>query len=294
MFPEPNTNNWGICISLPGTNRPFHALVTGNIPDLHLTGDSVYFPRWRYSQPSSALRKRGATAAQLERVSNINPQALAEFRAYYGDRRISDDDIFHYVYGVLHSPQYREAFANDLAKSQARMPMAASRADFRAFAESGKELADLHINYESVEPYPLEERRAPDWNPNAPDVYRVQKMRYPGKRGDQDRTVIEYNAGLTLAGIPPQAHEYVLGTRSALDWLIERYQVRTQRASGITNDPNDWAAEVGDPHYIFDLVKRVTAVSVRTVHMPAPIPDAPESVAHNLLRPRRKAAGAVA
>ena len=156
--------------------------------------------------------------------------------------------------------------------------MAASRADFRAFAQAGKELADLHVNYESVEPHPLEEIHAPGWNPRARDAFRVQKMKYAGRRGNQDKTRIEYNAGLALAGIPPQAHEYRLGSRSALDWLIERYQMRTHKASGIVNDPNDWASEIGDPRYILDLVKRVTAVSVRTVDIVAGLPELPLSM----------------
>ena len=271
IYPSADAENLGISFSGPGFNSLFHALMTDCVSEYGLTPSaSVYIPRWRY-RPSPTLRR--SVRPRLERVSNINPQALAEFRAHYGDRRISDDDLFHYVYGVLHSPQYREAFANDLAKSQARIPMAASRAEFRAFAQAGREMADLHVNYESVKPHPLEEIHAPGWNPRARDAYRVQKMKYRGKRGDQDKTVIEYNGRLTLASIPPQAHEYVLGTRSALDWLIERYQVRTHKASGIVNDPNDWAAEIGDPRYIFDLIKRVTTVSVRTVDIVAGLPE---------------------
>ena len=196
--------------------------------------------------------------SQSQRVSNVNPKALSEFRAHYSDDGISDEDLFHYVYGALHSTQYRESFANDLSKSQARIPMAAGIADFRAFAQAGRELVDLHVNYESVDPYPLEEIHADGWNPNAPDAYKVVKMRYPSKRPNLDKTRIAYNAGITLACIPPKAHEYVLGTPSALDRLIERYQVKSHNASGIVNDPNDCAAEVGEPRYILDLIKRVT------------------------------------
>ena len=116
-------------------------------------------------------------------------------------------------------------------------------------------------------------RKTPRRTPRARDAFRIAKMRYPGRRGSYDKTRIEYNAGITLAGIPAKAHEYVLGTRSALDWLIERYQIKTHKASGITNDPNDWAAEVGDRRYIFDLIKRVTTVSVRTVDIVAGLPE---------------------
>ena len=213
--------------------------------------------------------------SELMRVSNINPVAFTEFREHYGDSAISEDDLFYYTYGVLHSQQWRDTFANDLAKSAARIPMAASLDDFNTFADAGRELADLHVNYETVEPYRLEELRSSNWNPSAPDAYRVEKMKYGGKRPTLDRSTIHYNAGITLKGIPATAHEYTLGTRSALDWLIDRYQVRTHKKSGIINDPNDWADEVGDPRYVLDLIKRVTTVSVRTVDIVRGLPELP-------------------
>ena len=131
------------------------------------------------------------------------------------------------------------------------------------------------MNYETVEPYPLEEIHAPNWNPDAPEAYRVEKMKYAGKRPNLDMSTIIYNAGITLVGIPAEAHDYKLGTRSALDWLIDRYRVTTHKKSGITNDPNDWADEVGDPRYILDLVKRVTTVSLRTVEIVNGLPELP-------------------
>ena len=131
------------------------------------------------------------------------------------------------------------------------------------------------VYYEDVEFYPLEEIQAPNWNPKSPDAYRVEKMKYAGKRPNLDTSTIHYNAGITLTGIPAVAHEYKLGTRSALDWLIDRYQVRTHSKSGIVNDPNDWAEEAGDPRYILDLIKRVTTVSVRTVEIVNGLPELP-------------------
>ena len=149
--------------------------------------------------------------------------------------------------------------------------MAATVGDFRAFADAGRELAELHINYETVEPYGLVETPAADWKAEAADAYRVTKMSYAG-RGGADKSTIIYNAGITLSGIPEKAQQYRLGSRSALDWLIDRYLVKTDKASGIVNDPNDWAAEQGNPRYILDLVKRVTAVSVKTVDIVAGLP----------------------
>lgn len=274
IYPYNGAKNIGIALSREGAITPFHALMTDNIVDLHLTGDTSYFSRYRYEK-----RKISSLAdfhdSELKRVSNINPAALAEFRAHYGDSAISEDDLFYYTYGVLHSQQYRETFANDLAKSAARIPMAASLEDFRAFAAAGRELADLHVNYETVETYALDEIHAPNWNADAPEAYRVEKMRYAGKRPNLDMSTIIYNAGITLAGIPTAAHDYKLGTRSALDWLLDRYKVTTHKKSGIVNDPNDWADEVGEPRYILDLIKRVTTVSLRTVEIVRSLPELP-------------------
>ena len=150
--------------------------------------------------------------------------------------------------------------------------MAATVADFRAFAQAGRELAQLHINYETVELYDLTETPAADWKADAADAYRVTKMSWAGK-GGSDKTTLRYNAGITLSGIPEKTQQYRLGSRSALDWIIDRYQVKTDKASGIVNDPNDWAKEVGNPRYILDLVKRVTAVSVKTVDIIDRLPN---------------------
>ena len=230
---------------------------------------SKYFPRWTYAQSAVGNGAR-------ERVSNISPAALAAFRKRYETDAITEDDLFHYCYGVLHHEGYRTKFANDLAKEAARVPMAASLADFAAFADAGRQLADLHVNYESVEPYPLQEEPSDLFSISAPAAYRVEKMAYAGKRPDLDKSRIVYNEGITLSGIPAAAHDYRLGSRSALDWLIDRYQIKRDKDSGIVNDPNDWAQERNAPRYILDLVKRVTAISVRTTGIVRALPALPD------------------
>ena len=278
IYPTHDSENLGIYIIGPGSSVPFTALMTDSIADIGLTsgnGSSPYLSRHRYLRPSGPPKSQLFDNSKLQRISNINPAALAEFRAHYSDPAISEDDLFYFTYGVLHSQQYRDTFANDLAKSAARIPMASSLADFRAFAAAGRELADLHVNYESVEPYPLDELHAPNWSTDAPGAYRVEKMKYAGKRPNLDMSSIIYNAGITLRGIPAGAHDYKLGTRSALDWLIDRYKITTHKKSGIVNDPNDWADEVGEPRYILDLIKRVTAVSLRTVEIVRGLPELP-------------------
>lgn len=276
IFPTPDVDNLGICVTGLGSNSPFHTLMTDSIAEYCLTSvNSVFIPRLRYVPAQALTRHPDADNPELERISNINPRAVAEFQAHYADPSIGDDDLFYYTYGILHSPQYRAAFAADLAKSQARIPMAATAADFWAFAAAGRELAELHVGYESVAPYRLDEIYANGWNADAPDAWRVEKMGYGGSARQPDKTRIIYNAGITLAGIPAEAHEYVLGTRSALDWLLERYRVTTHTASGIVNDPNDWCAEIGNPRYIVDLVRRVTMVSVKTMEIVGMLPELP-------------------
>ena len=274
IFPSPHLENHGISIAAPPAGSSFHTLMTNVIPDQHLTGDTFYLPRYRYIPARMLTHSPDPQNPELERISNINPEALVQFREQY-DPTITEDDIFYYTYGVLHSQEWRRTFANDLAKTAARIPMAASPADFHSFARAGRDLADLHVNYETVEPYLLEEIYAPGWTTESANAYRVDRMSYSGHRPNLDTTRIIYNTGITLAGIPAEAHEYRLGSRSALDWLIERYHVRTNTKNGVPDDPNDWATEHGEPRYIIDLIKRITTVSVRTVEIVQGLPQLP-------------------
>jgi len=191
-------------------------------------------------------------------VENVTDAALADYRATYGDH-VTRDDVFCYVYGLLHSPTYRSEFAADLKRMLPRIPKVR---DFAGFSAAGKALADLHVGYES--PYPLDEIVTGN-GPDA-DLYRVQKMTFgKGKAAkEKDKSRIVYNSRITVAGIPDEAYRYMLGSRSAIEWIIDRYQVKTDRPSGIVNDPNDWATEHDEPRYILDLLKRIVTVSIKT------------------------------
>ena len=155
-------------------------------------------------------------------------------------------------------------------------PEVATADAFRAFSEAGQRLLDLHIDYEAAAPYPLEERVA-SGAPAGLERYRVQKMRWGGSAKAPDHSIIVYNDWTTLVGIPDEAHEYVVGPRSALAWLLDRYRITTDKDSGIVNDPNDWGLEIGDPRYIIDLVKRVTTVSVETMAIVKLLPPLEEA-----------------
>ncbi|BBZ31391.1 hypothetical protein MMAD_56860 (plasmid) [Mycolicibacterium madagascariense] len=195
---------------------------------------------------------------------------LATYRAALGDD-ITTDDVFYYVYGLLHSPGYRTRFAADLRKMLPRIPTAATRDDFDAFTHAGRTLSDLHRGYETATPYPLEESWTGTLDGNDREALRVNKMRFKSKT---DHSALIYNTHLSLTGIPDAAHRYRLGARSALEWIIDRYQVKTDsRGSGIINDPNTWCDEQLNARYIVDLIKRVVTVSVTTMEIVDGLPS---------------------
>ena len=239
IFPTPETEkeNWVICLVAVGNKKTFHCLMTQQIADLHLTGDSQCFSFYTYDEDGSNRRE------------NITDWALAQFRSHYRDETISKWNIFHYVYGLLHHPDYRERYQANLKRDLPHLPYAP---DFWAFAKAGERLGEIHVGYEDVEEYPLRFVETPD----IPLDWRVEKMRL-----SKDRTGVKYNDFLTLDGIPAKAFDYWLGNRSALEWVIDQYRVKTDKRSGIVNDPN----RPDDEEYIVRLVGKVVAVSLETV-----------------------------
>ena len=231
-------------------------------------------PLYTYVEPTDGPQGE-LVPVEPHRHDNVSCDALENYRSRYG-QWVTKDQIFAYVYGILHSPEYREQYANDLARMLPRIPEVSTPEAFVEFSEAGQRLLDLHIGYEDAPPYPLEERLKPA-APRGPQRYRVQKMRWGGPTRSPDRSVIVYNDWVTLAGIPDEAHEYVVGPRSALEWLLDRYRVTTDKTSGILNDPNDWGMEIGEPRYIIDLVKRVTTVSVETMSIVKALPPLEEA-----------------
>ena len=190
------------------------------------------------------------------RQENITDWALAAFRARYQNPDISKWDIFYYVYGLLHNESYRRKYAANLRRELPRIPYTA---DFRAYSQAGKQLAELHVHYEQQPEYPLTKI----YTPGKPHDWKVHKMRL-----NKEKTAVIYNDWLTLGGIPPEAFEYRLGNRSALDWVIEQYQVKTDPRSGIVNDPN----RSDDPQYIVRLLGQVVQVSMETVKIVKALP----------------------
>lgn len=276
VFP-PGRQNLAILVSNQGARTPFSVLAVKDLPDLNVWIDPTpAFPMYVYQagdtedSPASLFDGREGSDAHPEH--NVSGHVLGLYRTL--DSAIDKDDIFFYVYGVLHSRDYRTAFGADLKKSLPRIPQVRTAADFWTFAGAGRELAELHTEYEGVDPWPaLRHAMAPGFDSEHADAYRVLKMKHPkvidpatGKKVE-DRTRIIYNEWITIEDVPERAYEYELGSRSAIAWVMEAWRVRTDKASGIVNDPNNWATEQDDPTYILDLVGRVVAVSMRTLEI---------------------------
>ncbi|CAN5627260.1 hypothetical protein BH11PLA2_BH11PLA2_49970 [soil metagenome] len=188
-----------------------------------------------------------------------------QFRTHYKKKSISKWDIFYYVYGLLHHPDYRSKFADNLKRELPRIPYAP---DFAAFSKAGQKLAEWDLNYVTIEPYKLKfvtspVAHAPGSPKGIPLSYEVEKMKLT-----KDKTAVIVNESLTLAGIPPEVYEYRLGNRSALDWVIDPYRVTEDARSGIRSDPN----RADDPEYIVRLVGQVVRVSVETVKLVNSLP----------------------
>ena len=242
IFPisEIEVGNQIICVTGIGSNKAFQTLMVSTIPCLDMLEKTQCFPFYTYDEDST------------NRKENITDWARDAFRKHYKDNTITKWDIFHYTYGILHHPHYRQKYEMNLKRDLPHIPYAP---DFRAFATAGAHLADIHINYETQPVHPelnlLE-------NPDLPLDWRVEKMRL-----SKDKTQLKYNDFLTIDGIPTAVYDYRLGTRSALEWVIDQYRVKTDKRSGIINDPN----RPDDPRYIVDLIGRVITVSLRTVHL---------------------------
>jgi len=266
FFPFSANKNFVIGITGLGSSKGFSPIITDSAFDFQTLMNGLIFPLYYYEEreknspslfdatgDSEYIRRDGVSDFILERAKKV-----------YG-KNVGKEDVFYYVYGILHSPDYRTAFVNDLKKMLPRIPLVEDVRDFWKFSKAGRKLAELHINYEDVPPYEGVEVIG-----ESSGNFKVQKMRFP-KKGQQD-TII-YNSKIVVSNIPEKAYEYVVNGKSAIEWIMERYQVKTDKKSGIKNDPNDWAEEVGNPRYILDLLLSIINVSVQTVEIVDGLPE---------------------
>jgi predicted helicase len=286
LFPDAATKNRVIGLAAAGNISAFTALMTETIPELCIAamkGGTQCFPRYLYdgeAEPTSDDAQGGlfaaAPAASGGRRDAITDEGLAHFQAAYPNEAITKDDLFYYTYGLLHSEDYRARFADNLSKQLPRIPAVKQAADFWAFVDAGRRLGDLHCDFDSVEPYPVTIAEGDLRLAHIPDpvkFYRVEKMKFGGKRPNTDKTTVIYNPRITMTGIPLEAYDYVVNGKPALEWVMERQCVKVDKASGIENDANRYATEtVGDPAYPLMLFQRVITVSLETMRIVRALP----------------------
>lgn len=267
FFPNILCKNKVIIVPGLGERRGFSVLISEEIVDLNIfDGGCQCFPLYYYEQREKQSQSMFDEDGDSEfiRRDGVSDFILDRAKKQYG-KNVTKEDIFYYVYGFLHSPEYRKTFANDLKKMLPRLPLVEDVRDFWKFSKAGRVLAELHINYESVPAY-----KGVKVTGAESKFFTVEKMRYPAK--DRKDTIL-YNSKITIENIPAKAYEYVVNGKSAIDWIMERYQITTHKESGIKNDPNDWAKEVENPRYILDLLLSIINVSVHTVDIINGLPE---------------------
>jgi len=288
IFPSANTHK-NIAITTSGPGKSFFALMIDSVYDRGMNSAGKCYPLYLYEPASEEgeLNLGGVNdeiADGYHRRDAISDGIQKIFLEAY-EKELTKEDIFYYVYGILHSPEYRERFAADLKKMLPRIPLTKDTKDFWAFSKAGRDLAQWHLNYETIEPWPMEIHDSGPMTMPPLEKFKVKKMTFarPTKAqkdaGEKhDKTKIIYNSHITLSGIPLDAYDYVVNGKPAIEWLMDRYKMTVDPKSGIRNDPNDWYKVHDDPRYILDLVMRVTRVSIETMKIVESVPALNEQV----------------
>lgn len=290
FFPDATSENLVIGVSASDSRSAYSVFISDHVTSLHAVDmvGSQYFPLYLYDDPEDEAPTNESAQQPMfdeavspakvptrKRRDAITAEGLAHFQAAYPGEDISREDVFYYVYGLLHSQDYRERFADNLGKELPRIPCVTSAADFRAFSTAGRQLAKQHLKYEEVPMFAARVEGDDLSKPPRLDAgdYRVEKMKF-GKSGkDKDLTTIHYNHKIVVKGIPLEAYEYVVNGKPAIEWVMDRQVVKTDKASGIINDANDWAVEtMGNPRYPLELLLRVVTVSVETMKIVKALP----------------------
>ncbi|WP_415906556.1 DEAD/DEAH box helicase [Neptuniibacter sp. QD72_48] len=283
LFPEgDSTSNLVISVSGVGARSGFSALISNSLPCLDSIEKGQWFPLYIFEESDSGVSEdlfsNSSEFSRYKRRDGISNEGLSHFQQAYPEELISKEDIFYYVYGLLNSLEYRERYSDNLSKELPRIPRVKTAKDFWHFSQAGRDLAELHINYETVEPYSatidcgkrsLEQLEAKD--------FYVTKMKHPKHKVDgksvNDNSTVIYNSAITIRDIPEEAYEYIVNGKPAIEWVIERQAVTTDKKSGIVNDANDWAIEtMNNPKYPLELLLQVITVSLKTNEIVAQLP----------------------
>ena len=308
IFPLKELPNIVICVSGIGSSKGFSSLIVDNLSEYQMISNGQCLPMFWYEEnknPQASLFDDAETNRYIRR-DGVTDWILKEVRNRFGgSRAITKEHIFYYVYGLLHSSQYRERFADDLKKSLPRIPIVDNVQDFMAFYKAGKELADLHLNYEQginvqatgqdgdyafFATMPMLAHRflgvkvsgdidiwLSEWTDATYQHFAVEKMRFAKVRDENgklvpDKSKIIYNGHITIENIPLKTYEYIVNGKSAVEWVMERYAVTIDKSSQIKNDPNDWSREHEQPRYILDLLLSVITLSCQTVDIVNALP----------------------
>ena len=280
IFPKNGAKNRAIMVKGNWRGDGHFATMIYSVPCLQPDGGAQCFPIKLYQviedSAEDDLFGNSTSIGSVKEGDAITEAGLKHFQDAYPGEKITKEDLFYYVYGILHSEDYRTKYADNLSKELPRIPRVKTAADFWAFSRAGRELGDLHVNYETVEPYPVtikqgDLRLADIKNPEA--FYRVTKWAF-GKAGkEKDKTTVIYNANITMQDVPLEAYDYVVNGKPALEWVMERQVVKTDKDSGIENDANRYAIEtMGNPAYPLELFQRVITVSLRTMEIVRGLP----------------------
>lgn len=279
VFPNSQVATPVICLT-GGSAPVFSCFMASSLPEFLMMFNGQCFPLNVYEEQAGEndkdLFSKENSSSLAGKQDGISDAGLKHFQTAYPGEEISKEDIFYYIYGLLHSDGYRSRYADNLSKELPRIPCVKKAEDFWAFSRAGRALGKLHVNYESVDPYPVtikqgDLRTAVIKDPEA--FYRVTKMKYAGKRGEEDKSTVIYNANITMQDIPLEAYDYVVNGKPALEWVRERQVVKTDNKSGITNDANRYAIEtMGNPAYPLELFQRVITVSLETMKIVRGLP----------------------
>lgn len=282
MFPSPEAENRAIIVTdRGGTN--FSVFICNRVPDFQLVSNGQCFSRYLYEEVGgddifSGFQAGGADEGLFgyRKRDALTDAGLEYVKSHYPGESVSKDDVFYYIYALLHSPSYRERFESNLSRDLPRIPCVSNYGVFLYFANAGRELADLHIDFETVAPYELEIEVSGGRDLAALKSHelRVDKPWKFGKKGkEKDKTVVKYNDLITLKGVPLEAYDYVVNGKPALEWVMERQRVKEDKKSGIVNDANDYAVEtMGDPAYPLKLFQRIVTVSLETMRIVRELP----------------------
>ena len=279
-FPNGDLQNRVIAVTGTGGRSGFSALMLDALPNFNTIDSGQCFPLWLYEESNpeegKLLLSGAEDASGYCRRDAISEAGLQHFCKAYPGESISREDIFYYVYGLLHSEVYRARFRDNLSKELPRIPCVKDVRDFRAFRDAGKMLGELHVGFEKVDPYPaVIDASNQDLGciTDSGSFFRVVKMRHPGSGKNKDRSTVIYNENITVRGIPDEAWDYVVNGKPALSWVMERQTIKTDTASGIVSDANRFAIEaIGDARYPLDLLLRVITVSIETMKLVRTLP----------------------